>query len=162
MFIYLSFAKANKISVSFWLDVYQLWNSTSLLHPREQFPNAWKYHVHLYKQWYTSINTMEPHSCLTTLSPRYERTLAWKVQINPRTTAKDRVKLLEESGTKVSTIKRVGYRHNLKGRSARKKPLLQKCHKKARLRFATKHGDKDSFLEKCLMVWWNKNLTVRL
>jgi hypothetical protein len=35
------------------------------------------------------------------------------------------------------------YRHNLKGRSARKKPLLQNRHKKARLRFATAHGDKD-------------------
>jgi hypothetical protein len=33
--------------------------------------------------------------------------------------------------------------HDLKGRSARKKPLLQNCHKKARLRFATAHGDKD-------------------
>jgi hypothetical protein len=54
------------------------------------------------------------------------------VQINPRTTAKDLVKLLEETGTKVSisTVKQVVYRHNLKGRSARKKPLLQNCHKK--------------------------------
>uniref|UniRef100_A0AAZ3RIF1 Transposase Tc1-like domain-containing protein n=1 Tax=Oncorhynchus tshawytscha TaxID=74940 RepID=A0AAZ3RIF1_ONCTS len=49
-----------------------------------------------------------------------------KVQINPRTTAKD----LEEIGTKVSisTVKRVLYQHNLKGRSARKKPLLQNRH----------------------------------
>ena len=68
-----------------------------------------------------------------------------KVQINPRTTAKDLVKMLEETGTKVSisTVKRVLYRHNLKGRSVRKKPLLQNHHKKARLRFATAHGDKD-------------------
>ena len=36
------------------------------------------------------------------LSPRDERTLVRKVQINPRTTAKDRVKMLEETGTKVS------------------------------------------------------------
>ena len=79
------------------------------------------------------------------LSPRDEHTLVWKVQINPRTTAKDLVKMLEETGTKVSisTVKRVLYRHNLKGRSARKKPLLQNHHKKARLRFATAHGDKD-------------------
>ena len=51
--------------------------------------------------------------------------------------------MLEETGTKVSisTVKRVLYRHNLKGRSARKKPLLQNRHK-ARLRFATAHGDK--------------------
>ena len=35
------------------------------------------------------------------------------------------------------------YPHNLKGRSARKKPLLQNRHKKARIQFATAHGDKD-------------------
>ncbi|CDQ70095.1 unnamed protein product [Oncorhynchus mykiss] len=52
--------------------------------------------------------------------------------------------MLEETGTKVSisTVKRVLYQHNLKGRSARKKPLLQNRHKKARLWFATAHGDK--------------------
>ena len=35
--------------------------------------------------------------------------------------------MLEETGTKVSisTVNRVLYRHNLKGSSARKKPLLQ-------------------------------------
>ena len=46
--------------------------------------------------------------------------------------------MLEETGTKVSisTVKRVLYQHNLKGCSARKKPLLQNRHKKARLRFA--------------------------
>uniref|UniRef100_A0AAZ3STV4 Sleeping Beauty transposase HTH domain-containing protein n=1 Tax=Oncorhynchus tshawytscha TaxID=74940 RepID=A0AAZ3STV4_ONCTS len=36
------------------------------------------------------------------LSPRDERTLMRKVQINPRTTEKDLVKMLEETGTKVS------------------------------------------------------------
>ena len=73
------------------------------------------------------------------LSPRDERTLVRKVKINPRTTAKNLVKMLEEMGTKVSisTVKR----HNLKGRSARKKSLLQNRLKKARLRFATAHGD---------------------
>jgi hypothetical protein len=67
------------------------------------------------------------------------------VQIDPRTTAMDLVKMLEETGTKVSisTIKQVLYRHNLKGRSARKKPLLKNHHKKSRQRFATAHGDKD-------------------
>uniref|UniRef100_A0AAZ3QMW3 Transposase Tc1-like domain-containing protein n=1 Tax=Oncorhynchus tshawytscha TaxID=74940 RepID=A0AAZ3QMW3_ONCTS len=50
------------------------------------------------------------------LSPRDERTFVRKVQINPRATAKDLVKILEETGTKVSisTVKRVLYRHNLK------------------------------------------------
>jgi hypothetical protein len=67
------------------------------------------------------------------------------VQINPRTTAKDIVKMLEETGIKVSmsTVKRVQYRHNLKDSSARKKPLLQNRHKNFRLRFRTVHGDKD-------------------
>uniref|UniRef100_A0A673WEC2 Calcium/calmodulin-dependent protein kinase type IV n=1 Tax=Salmo trutta TaxID=8032 RepID=A0A673WEC2_SALTR len=51
------------------------------------------------------------------LSPRDKCTLVQKVQINPRTTAKDLVKMLEETGTKP--------------------------HKNARLRFATAHGDKD-------------------
>jgi hypothetical protein len=58
---------------------------------------------------------------------------------------KDLVKMLEETCTKISisTVKRVLYQHNLKDRSARKKPQLQNRHKKARLEFATAHGDKD-------------------
>ena len=62
------------------------------------------------------------------LSPREE------VQICPRTTSKDLVKMLEETGTKVSisTVKLVLYRHNLKGHSARKKPLLQNRQKMLR------------------------------
>ena len=57
----------------------------------------------------------------------FATTLVLKVQISPRTTVKDPVKMLEETGTKVSisTVKRVLYQHNLKDRSARKKPLLQ-------------------------------------
>ena len=90
-----------------------------------------------------SHHTAQEGDCL--LSPRDERTLVRKVKINPRTTAKDLVKMLEETGTKVSisTVKRVLYRHNLKDHSARKKPLLQYRHKKARLHFATAHGYKD-------------------
>ncbi|XP_051984725.1 uncharacterized protein LOC127645217 isoform X2 [Xyrauchen texanus] len=46
------------------------------------------------------------------LSPTDERSLVQKVQINPRTTAKDLVKMLEEAGRQVSisTVKRVLYR----------------------------------------------------
>ena len=53
--------------------------------------------------------------------------------------------MLEETSTNVSisTVKGVQYRHTLEGRPARKQPLLQNLHKKARLRFATAHGDKD-------------------
>ena len=62
--------------------------------------------------------------------------------------------MLEETGTKVSTstVKRVLNRHNLKGRTARKKPLLQNRHKKARqLHMGTKiilFGEKSSGLRK--------------
>ncbi|XP_058490376.1 extracellular calcium-sensing receptor-like [Solea solea] len=54
--------------------------------------------------------------------------------------------MLAEAGKSVSlsTVKRVLYRHWLKGHSARKKPLLQKKHKKARLQFANAHRDKDN------------------
>ena len=88
---------------------------------------------------------MQPSGRRHVLSPRDERTLVRKVQINPRTTAKDLVKMLEETGTKVSisTVKRVLYRHNLIFRSARKKPLLQNHYKKGRLGFATAHMDKN-------------------
>ena len=84
------------------------------------------------------------------------------MQINPRTTAKDLVKMLEETGTKVSisTVKQVLYQHNLNGRSARKTPLLQNHHNKARLRFATGHGDKDStFLRNVL---WSDETKIEL
>ena len=52
--------------------------------------------------------------------------------------------MLEETGTKVSisTVNQVLYRYNLKGRSAKKKPLRENRHKKAGLRFATAHGTK--------------------
>ena len=89
--------------------------------------------------------TMQPSyrsGRIRVLSPRDECTLVWKVQINPRTTAKDLVKMLEET-VSISTVKRVLYRHNLKVCSARMKPLLQNLHKKARLRFATARWDKD-------------------
>ena len=85
--------------------------------------------------------------------------LVWKVQINPRTAAKDLVKMLEETDTKVSisTVKRVLYRHNLKGRSASKKPLLQH-HKKSQTTVCNyTWGQRSYFLEKCPLVWWNKH-----
>jgi transposase len=63
---------------------------------------------------YTHHGTTQPsyrsgRRCV--LSPRVECTLVRKVQINPRTTAKDLVKMLDETGTKVSisTVKQVLY-----------------------------------------------------
>ena len=87
------------------------------------------------------------------LSPRDERTLVWK----------DVVEMLEETGAKVSisTVKRVLYWHNLKGHSARKKPLLQNRHKKSQITVCNCIWRQRSyFLEKCPLVWWNKNRTV--
>uniref|UniRef100_A0AAZ3P2Q7 Transposase Tc1-like domain-containing protein n=1 Tax=Oncorhynchus tshawytscha TaxID=74940 RepID=A0AAZ3P2Q7_ONCTS len=70
--------------------------------------------------------------------------------------------MLEETGTKVSlsTVKRVVYRHNLKGRSARKMPLLQNRHKKARLRFATAHGGQRSYFWR--NVLWSDETKIEL
>jgi hypothetical protein len=87
------------------------------------------------------------------LSPRDEHTLVRKVQINPRT-ARDLVKMLEETGTKVSmsTVKWVLYGHNLKGHSARKKPLLQNRHKKSQTTVCNcTWGQRPYFLEKCIL-----------
>uniref|UniRef100_A0AAZ3PR36 Transposase Tc1-like domain-containing protein n=2 Tax=Oncorhynchus tshawytscha TaxID=74940 RepID=A0AAZ3PR36_ONCTS len=74
------------------------------------------------------------------LFPRDERTLVLKVQINPRTTAKDLVKMLEETGTKVSisTVKRVLYRHNLQGRSHCSKTGIKKPDYGLQLHMGTK------------------------
>ncbi|KAI4874693.1 hypothetical protein NFI96_021612 [Prochilodus magdalenae] len=78
------------------------------------------------------------------LCPRDERALVRGVHINPRAKAKDLVNMMAEAGKSVSlsTVKRVLYRHGLKGHSARKKPLLQTKHKKARLMFANAHRKK--------------------
>jgi hypothetical protein len=71
-----------------------------------------------------------------------------KVQINPRTTSRDLVKMLEETGKKVSisTVKQVLYRHNLKGCSARKKPLLQNRKKRQTTVCNCTWGQRSSFL----------------
>ena len=70
--------------------------------------------------------------------------------------------MLEEAGTElsISTIKLVLYRHNLKGRSARKKALLQNRLKNARLLFATAHGDKDRTFWR--NVLWSNETKVEL
>ncbi|CDQ57098.1 unnamed protein product [Oncorhynchus mykiss] len=70
--------------------------------------------------------------------------------------------MLDETGTKasISTVKRVLYRQNLKSHSARKKPLLQNRHKKARLRFATAHGNKDRIFWR--NVLWSDETKIEL
>ena len=63
--------------------------------------------------------------------------------------------MLEETGPKVfiSTVKRVLYQHDLKGRSTRKKPPLQNHHKKS---YITDHtfGDMSSGLMKQKCDTW--------
>uniref|UniRef100_A0A8C9YTA2 Transposase Tc1-like domain-containing protein n=1 Tax=Sander lucioperca TaxID=283035 RepID=A0A8C9YTA2_SANLU len=65
--------------------------------------------------------------------------------LSPREEPEDLVKMLAETGKTVSlsTVKRVLYHHELKGYSGRRKTLLQNHRKKARLQFATAHGDKN-------------------
>ena len=156
--------KSKEISqdLQFFLDLHK---SGSSLGAISKYLKVQRSSVQTIVRKYKHHWTTQPSNCSRrrrVLSPRDERTLVWKVQINPRKTAKDLVKMLEETGTKVSIsiVKQVLYRHSLKGRSARMKPLLQNRHKKARLWFATAHGGQRScFLEKCPLVWWNKNGT---
>ena len=69
------------------------------------------------------------------------------------------MKMLEEE-VSISTVRRVLYRHNLKGCTASEKPLLQNRHKKARLRFANAHGDKDRTFGK--NVLWSDETKIEL
>ena len=67
---------------------------------------------------YKHHGTMQPayHSGRRrVLSPKDECTLVRKVQINPRTTAKVLVKMLEETGTNVSISGGLGYRRQRSG-----------------------------------------------
>ena len=62
---------------------------------------------------------------------------------------------LEETGTKVSisTVKRVLHRHNLKGRSGRKMPLLQNRLKNSLTAVCNcTWGQRSYFLENCPLV----------
>ena len=67
---------------------------------------------------------------------------------NLRTKAKHLVKMLAEAGKRL--LKDV-----LKDYSARKKPLLQKLHKKSQITVCKcTQGQRPSFLEACPVVWW--------
>ena len=112
-----------------------------------------------------SINTMGPRSRHTAQEGDAfclrEMNVLWCEKCKSIPEQQQRT-MLEETGTKVSisTVKLVLYRHNLKVRSARQKPLLQNRHKKARLRFATAHGDKDRTLWR--NVLWSDETKIEL
>lgn len=36
----------------------ELWTSTGQVHPWVKFPDAWRFHINLFKQLYASVNTM--------------------------------------------------------------------------------------------------------
>lgn len=96
------------------------------------------------------------------LSPAAERKLVRMVKSQPRTTKKQVCDELEAAGTKVSvsTVKRVLHRHGLRGCRARRKPLLQKQHLKAQLKFAADHMNKDkTFWRKVL---WSDETKIEL
>ena len=69
---------------------------------------------------------------------------------------------LEAAGRQaaVSTVKWVLLQHELRGRHARKKSLLQTQHLKAQLKIAADHMDKEKNLEENSVVTWNKNVVV--
>ena len=121
--------KSAKTSIVF-VDLHKSGSSLGAISKRLKVPRS---SVQTIVRKYKQHGTTQPSyrsgkRCV--LFPRDECTLVRKVQLNPRTTAKVLVKMLEETGTDVSisTVKRVLYGHNLKGRSARKKPLLQNHH----------------------------------
>ena len=117
-------------------------------------PSSVKTIVHNYKHH----GTMQPSYCSgrrLVLSPSDECTLVQKVQINPRTTAKDLVKMLEETGIKVSisTVKQVLYRHTLKGHSAKEEVTAPKPPYKSQTTVCNcTWGQRQYFLEKCSLV----------
>ena len=91
-----------------------------------------------------------------------ERLVVRKVRMNPKLTTKEIANYLEASGMNVSTstIKRILHKNELKGCRARKKPLLQQRHRRARLKFARDHQDKDLTFWK--HVLWSDETKIEL
>lgn len=96
------------------------------------------------------------------LTPGDERFIVRMVRLNPKITKKAIAKDLEVSGIKVSTstIKRILHKNDLRGYRARKKPLLQQRHRRARLKFARDHQNKDATFWK--NVLWSDETKMEL
>ena len=124
------------------------------------FQNAWRYHVHLYKQYdHVTIQASYHSGRRRVLSPRDEHTLVQKVQINPRTTAKDLVKMLEETGTKVSisTVKTRTISTWPERPLSKEEATAQNAIRRQTTVCNSTWRQRLYFLEKCPLVWWNNN-----
>ena len=123
----------------------QKFTYTKLTGPLNSSENSRKW-CNGYRSLYASINTMGPRSrhtaqegdtfCLLEMNvlwgekrksiPEQQQRTLWSC-------------CKKQEQISISTVKQVLYWHNLTGRSARKKSLLQNHHKKDRIRFATAH-----------------------
>ena len=100
--------------------------------------------IQKYKTWLTT-ETLPRSGRKRKLTVANERLVVRKVRMNTKSTTKEIANYLEASGMKVSssTITRILHKNERKWCRAQKKPLLQQRHRKARLKFARDHQDKD-------------------
>lgn len=94
--------------------------------------------------------------------PTTARKIVRDVKKTPQLTSREIQQSLKESHVDVSscTVRRHIRKNGLHGRVARKKPLLRKCHKEARLKYATLHRDKpQTFWEK---IMWSDETKIEL
>lgn len=96
------------------------------------------------------------------ISARAIRKMKIQVKANPNITSRDLQTSLAASGTHVhaSTIRRKLNQHGFHGRVARKKPLLTKKNKTARLNFAREHLEKPEAFWKSIL--WTDESKIEL
>lgn len=116
------------------------------------------------KKWKTRGTTdIKPRSGRPSkISPTTARKIVRDVKKTPRLTSQEIQQSLKESHVEVSssTVRRHMGKYGLHGRVARKKPLLRKCHKDARLKYAKLNRDKpQNFWEK---IMWSDETKIEL
>ncbi|XP_062849643.1 zinc finger protein 638 [Trichomycterus rosablanca] len=96
------------------------------------------------------------------LPPRSTRKILIQVKANPHITSRELQTSLAASGINVhaSTIRRKINRHGIHGRVARRKPLLSRKNKVARLNFAREHLDKPEAFWKSIL--WTDESKIEL
>ena len=92
--------KSAKTSEKIIVDLHKSGSSLGAISKHLKVPRS---SVQTMVRKYKHHGTTQPSGRRRGLSPRDERILVRKVQINPRTTVKDLVKILEKTGTKVSS-----------------------------------------------------------